>query len=44
MRVLAYAGVAIILVGVFAHPLLVRRPPHRADPMPLGTAESKTVD
>ena len=39
-----YAGVAIILVGVFAHPLLVRRPPHRADPMPLGTAESKTVD
>ena len=39
-----YAGVAIILVGVFAHPLLVCRPPHRADPMPLGTAESKTVD
>jgi drug/metabolite transporter (DMT)-like permease len=39
-----YAGVAVILAGVFAHPLLVRRPPHRADPMPLGTAESKTVD
>lgn len=41
---LFYAGVALILAGVFAHPLLVRRPPHRPDPSSLGTAEAKVVD
>ena len=39
-----YAGVAIILAGVFAHPLLSRQPPHKPDPTTLGTAEAKSLD
>jgi len=39
-----YAGVAIILVGVFAHPLLSKGPAHKPEPTTLGTAESKTLD
>ncbi|PZO08503.1 MAG: EamA family transporter [Lysobacteraceae bacterium] len=39
-----YAGVAIILAGVFAHPLLSRRPLHKPEPTTLGTAESKSLD
>jgi drug/metabolite transporter (DMT)-like permease len=39
-----YAGVAIILLGVFAHPLLSRGPVHKPEPTTLGTAESKTLD
>jgi drug/metabolite transporter (DMT)-like permease len=39
-----YAGVAIILAGVFAHPLLVRRPAHGPEPTMLGTAEAKSLD
>ena len=39
-----YAGVAIILAGVFAHPLLSRQPPHKPDPAMLGTAEAKALD
>lgn len=39
-----YAGVAIILAGVFAHPLLSRQPPHKPDPTTLGTAEAKSMD
>ncbi len=39
-----YAGVAIILAGVFVHPLLVKSPPHAPDPALLGTSEAKTVD
>ena len=39
-----YAGVAIILAGVFVHPLLSRQPPHKPDAATLGTAESKSLD
>lgn len=39
-----YAGVAIILAGVFAHPLLSRQPPHKPDATTLGTAEAKSLD
>ena len=39
-----YAGVAIILAGVFAHPLLSRQPAHKPDPTTLGTAEAKSLD
>jgi len=39
-----YAGVAIILAGVFAHPLLSRQPLHKPEPTTLGTAESKSLD
>lgn len=39
-----YAGVAIILAGVFAHPLLSRQPPHKPDATNLGTAEAKALD
>jgi drug/metabolite transporter (DMT)-like permease len=39
-----YAGVAIILAGVFAHPLLSRQPPHKPDATTLGTAEAKALD
>jgi drug/metabolite transporter (DMT)-like permease len=39
-----YAGVAIILSGVFLHPLLVKSPPHVANPATLGTSEAKTLD
>ena len=39
-----YAGVAIILAGVFVHPLLSRQPPHKPDPSTLGAAESKSLD
>jgi drug/metabolite transporter (DMT)-like permease len=41
---LFYAGVAIILAGVFAHPLLSRQPPHKPEPTTLGTAEAKSLD
>lgn len=41
---LFYSGVAIILAGVFAHPLLVRQPPHKPAPAMLGTAEAKSLD
>lgn len=41
---LFYAGVALILAGVFAHPLLVRQPPHPPEASSLGTAEAKVVD
>ncbi len=41
---LFYAGVAIILAGVFAHPLLSRQAPHKPDPTTLGTAEAKSLD
>ena len=39
-----YAGVAIILAGVFAHPLLMRRPAQAPEPTLLGTAETKSID
>lgn len=39
-----YAGVAIILAGVFVHPLLSRQPPHKPDPSTLGASESKSLD
>lgn len=39
-----YAGVAVILAGVFAHPLLSRQPLHKPEPTTLGTAESKSLD
>lgn len=39
-----YAGVAIILAGVFAHPLLSRRPAHKPAPELLATAEAKSID
>ncbi|MCX7033317.1 MAG: DMT family transporter [Arenimonas sp.] len=39
-----YAGVAIILAGVFAHPLLSRQSAHKPDPTTLGTAEAKSLD
>ncbi|MBP6626103.1 MAG: DMT family transporter [Arenimonas sp.] len=39
-----YAGVAIILAGVFAHPLLVPQPRHKPEPILLGTSESKSLD
>jgi len=39
-----YAGVAIILAGVFAHPLLSSVPARKPEPTTLGTAESKTLD
>jgi drug/metabolite transporter (DMT)-like permease len=39
-----YTGVAIILTGVFAHPLLSRQPPHKPDATTLGTAEAKSLD
>ncbi len=39
-----YAGVAIILAGVFAHPLLVPHPRQKPAPTMLGTAESKSLD
>ena len=41
---LFYAGVAIILAGVFAHPLLSRQAAHKPDPTTLGTAEAKALD
>ncbi len=37
-----YAGVAIILAGVFLHPWLVK--PHKPAPAMLGTSEAKSVD
>ncbi len=39
-----YAGVAIILAGVFAHPLLSRQAAHKPDATTLGTAEAKALD
>ena len=39
-----YAGVAIILAGVFAHPLLSRQAVHKPDATTLGTAEAKALD
>ena len=39
-----YAGVAIILAGVFAHPLLSRQPVHKPEPTTLGTAEAKSLE
>jgi drug/metabolite transporter (DMT)-like permease len=39
-----YAGVAIILAGVFVHPWLVKAPPHAPDPALLGTSEAKSLD
>ena len=39
-----YLGVAVILGGVFAHPLLSRQPPHKPEPATLGTAEAKGLD
>jgi drug/metabolite transporter (DMT)-like permease len=39
-----YLGVAVILGGVFAHPLLSRQPPQRPEPATLGTAETKALD
>lgn len=39
-----YVGVAIILVAVFMHPLLTRRPSVRPPAAVLGTAESKAID
>jgi len=41
---LFYAGVAIILAGVFAHPLLSRQPPHKPEPANLAAAEAKSID
>ncbi|MBS0381854.1 MAG: DMT family transporter [Proteobacteria bacterium] len=39
-----YAGVAIILAAVFAHPLLSRRPAAKPPETVLGTAESKAIE
>ena len=39
-----YAGVAIILAAVFAHPLLSRRPLAKPPAEVLGTAESKAIE
>jgi drug/metabolite transporter (DMT)-like permease len=39
-----YAGVAIILGAVFAHPLLTRRPAAKPPASVLGTAESKSFE
>lgn len=39
-----YAGVAIILAGVFAHPLLVPQPRQKPEPILLGTSEAKSLD
>lgn len=39
-----YLGVAVILVAVFAHPLLTRRPVSAPQPEILGTAESRAID
>ncbi|MFY2764153.1 DMT family transporter [Arenimonas sp. MALMAid1274] len=39
-----YAGVVIILSGVFLHPLLTRGPRHKPDPATLGTSEAKALD
>ncbi len=39
-----YAGVAIILGAVFAHPLLIRRPAVKPPASVLGTAESKSFE
>lgn len=39
-----YLGVAIILAGVFAHPLLVHRAPGKPAPELLGTAPSRSQD
>ena len=41
---LFYAGVAIILAGVFAHPLLSRQPAHKPEPANLAAAESKSLE
>jgi len=38
-----YAGVAVILVAVFAHPLLARRQRPAGQPELLGTAESHNI-
>jgi hypothetical protein len=38
-----YVGVAIILLAVFAHPLLARRGGRDAQPELLATAEAKNV-
>lgn len=39
-----YAGVAIILSGVFLHPLLSREPLHKPEPATLGASEAKSLD
>lgn len=39
-----YAGVVVILVGVFVHPLLSRHPLPKPEPANLGTAEGKVLD
>jgi hypothetical protein len=39
-----YLGVAIILAGVFAHPVLVHRAPGKPAPELLGTAPSRSQD
>ncbi|KAA2285792.1 EamA family transporter [Arenimonas fontis] len=44
LGLLFYLGVAVILGGVFAHPLLSRQPAHKPEPATLGTAETKVLD
>lgn len=39
-----YAGVVVILAGVFVHPLLSRHPMPKPEPANLGTAEGKVLD
>ena len=39
-----YAGVVVILAGVFVHPLLSRHPLPKPEPANLGTAEGKVLD